>query len=145
MRKEGPTKAAKRTKARKEKAGAAASRKLACLCLKEENGNYVEDGAAAADLIGNFFEGLYGSPDRETYGEAGREGGGREEWDEWRSIFATEKIMEGISKMKTGTSADKYGICAEVLAYLDKEACGYIGAAFVRRATGGGTRNRGLL
>ena len=34
MRKEGPTKAAKRTKTRKEKAGAAASRKLPCLCLK---------------------------------------------------------------------------------------------------------------
>ena len=89
MRKEGPTKAAKRTKARKEKAGAAASRKLACLCLKEEDGRYVEDGAAAANLIGCLFEGLYSSPDRETYGEAGREGGGREDWDEWGTTFTT--------------------------------------------------------
>ena len=39
--------------------------------------------------------------------------------------------------MKAGTSADKYGICAEVLAHLDKETCGFIGAAFMRRATGG--------
>ena len=91
MKKEGPTRAAKRTKARKEKAGAAASRKLACLCLKEENGNYVEDGAAAAHLIGNFFENLYGSPNRETYGESSREGGGREDWGEWKAIFATDK------------------------------------------------------
>ena len=45
--------------------------------------------------------------------------------------------MDGILKMKTGTSADKYGICAEVLAYLDREACGFIGEVFVRRATGG--------
>ena len=51
MKKEGITKAAHITKARKETAGAAASRKLACLCLKEEDGSYVEDGAAAANLI----------------------------------------------------------------------------------------------
>ena len=96
MKKEGPTKAAKRTKARKEKAGAAASRKLACLCLKEENGDFVKDGEAAAGLIGNFFKGLYGSPNKETYGEAEPDGGGREEWNEWSSIFATEQIMDGI-------------------------------------------------
>ena len=54
MRKEGITKAAKLTKPRKEKAGAAASRKLACLCLKEHDGHYVKDGAAAASLIGDF-------------------------------------------------------------------------------------------
>ena len=95
MRKEGPTKAANITKARREKAGAAASRKLACLCLKEDSGIYVEDGAAAAGLIGNFFKGLYGSPNKETYGEAEPEGGGRAEWDEWLSIFATEKSWMG--------------------------------------------------
>ena len=102
----------------------------------------MKDGEAAAGLIGNFFKGLYGSPDKDTYGEVEPDGGGREEWIEWSSIFATEQIMDGILKMKTGTSADKYGICAEVLAHLDKETCGFIGAAFTRRATGG-TRNRG--
>ena len=52
-------------------------------------------------------------------------------------IFAPEEIKDGIAKMRIGTSADKYGTCAEVLAYLGLEACGSIGAAFVRRATGG--------
>ena len=51
--------------------------------------------------------------------------------------FRTRQIRDVINNMKFGTSADKYGICAEVLAYLDVEACRSIGAAFVRRATGG--------
>ena len=51
--------------------------------------------------------------------------------------LSTRKIRDGIKNMTFGTSTDKCGICAEVLAYLDAEACRSIGAAFVRRATGG--------
>ena len=66
--KEGVTKALTRTAARKEKAGAAASRILACLIWREHNGEEVKYAEAAANLTGGFFQHLFSSPGRGIFG-----------------------------------------------------------------------------